>query len=111
MIIILFIKPSGLFGKNTEEKGVKRGDEEKIKFQNPLKSRTQTEELSAIHPFTAIALWLALLFLPFKGLEAAGILFIVLFAAVSMLNMFKKYVEPSAPGGSDLKNTFQAESG
>ncbi|MEK7735907.1 MAG: hypothetical protein AAB287_02325, partial [Nitrospirota bacterium] len=29
-----------------------------------------------------IALWLALLFLPFKGLEAAGILFIVLFAAV-----------------------------
>ncbi|MEK7712925.1 MAG: branched-chain amino acid ABC transporter permease, partial [Nitrospirota bacterium] len=33
----------------------------------------------------------ALLFLPFKGLEAAGILFIVLFAAVSLLKVFKSY--------------------
>jgi branched-chain amino acid transport system permease protein len=41
-------------------------------------------------PFT-IALWFSLLFLPFKGLKAAGILFIVLLAAVPMLNMFRKY--------------------
>jgi branched-chain amino acid transport system permease protein len=38
-----------------------------------------------------ISLWLALLFLPFKGLEAAGILFIALFAAVSLLKIFKSY--------------------
>lgn len=50
-----------------------------------------------------IALWLALLFLPFKGLEAAGILFIVLFAAVSMLNMFKKYVGTMKGVFSDFK--------
>ena len=62
---------------------------------------------SPIHPFTHsplfIALWLALLFLPFKGLEAAGILFIVLFAAVSMLNMFKKYVGTIRLRRSDFK--------
>ena len=50
---------------------------------------------SPIHRFTHspifIALWLALLFLPFKGLEAAGVLFIVLFAAVSLLRVFKNY--------------------
>ncbi len=61
----------------------------------------------AIHPFTHspffIALWLALLFLPFKGLEAAGILFIVLFAAVSMLNMFKKYAGTMKGVLSDFK--------
>lgn len=50
-----------------------------------------------------IALWLALLFLPFKGLEAAGILFIVLFAAVSMLNMFKKYAGTMKGVFSDFK--------
>ncbi|MFZ3122196.1 MAG: hypothetical protein WA104_02350 [Thermodesulfovibrionales bacterium] len=49
------------------------------------------------------ALWLALLFLPFKGLEAAGILFIVLFAAVSMLNMFKKYAGTMKGVFSDFK--------
>lgn len=50
-----------------------------------------------------IALWLALLFLPFKGLEAAGILFIVLFVAVSMLNMFKKYAGTIKGVFSDFK--------
>ncbi len=50
-----------------------------------------------------IASWLALLFLPFKGLEAAGILFIVLFAAVSMLNMFKKYAGTMKGVFSDFK--------
>ncbi|MCX5717816.1 MAG: branched-chain amino acid ABC transporter permease [Nitrospirae bacterium] len=62
---------------------------------------------SPIHRFTHspffIALWLALLFLPFKGLKAAGILFIVLFAAVSMLNMFKKYVGTMKGVFSDFK--------
>jgi len=38
-----------------------------------------------------IALWLALLFLPFRGLKAAVILFIILFAAVSLLKAFKNY--------------------
>jgi len=49
----------------------------------------------AIHPLThsplIISLWFSLLFLPFKGLEAAGILFIVLFAVVSLLKVFKNY--------------------
>lgn len=62
---------------------------------------------SPIHRFTHspffIALWLALLFLPFKGLEAAGTLFIVLFAAVSMLNMFKKYAGTIKGVFSDFK--------
>jgi len=38
-----------------------------------------------------IALWLALLFLPFRGLKAAVILFIILFAAVSLLKAYKNY--------------------
>ncbi len=50
-----------------------------------------------------ISLWFSLLFLPFKGLEAAGILFIVLFAAVSMLNMFKKYAGTMKGVFSDFK--------
>jgi len=43
-----------------------------------------------LRPFF-IALWLALLFLPFRGLKAAVILFIILFAAVSLLKAFKNY--------------------
>jgi len=38
-----------------------------------------------------IALWLALLFLPFRGLKAAVILFIILFGVVSLLKVFKNY--------------------
>ncbi|MDI6745198.1 MAG: hypothetical protein QMD07_07465 [Thermodesulfovibrionales bacterium] len=37
-----------------------------------------------------ISLWLSLLFLPFKGVEAAGLLFVVLFAALFMLSVLKK---------------------
>jgi len=40
-------------------------------------------------PFV-IALWFSLLFFPFKGLEAAGILFIVLFAALFLLSILRK---------------------
>jgi len=43
-----------------------------------------------LRPFF-IALWLALLFLPFRGLKAAVILFIILFGVVSLLKVFKNY--------------------
>ncbi|MBU4319575.1 MAG: hypothetical protein KJ739_00585, partial [Nitrospinae bacterium] len=54
------------------------------------------------------ALWLALLFLPFKGLEAAGVLFIVLFAAVSLLKVFKNYAGKIKGLLSSLKKSISA---
>lgn len=73
------------------------------KIHNSEYRRNRRKNLQFFVKPAITALWLALLFLPFKGLEAAGILFIVLFAAVSMLNMFKKYVGTIRLRRSDFK--------
>jgi branched-chain amino acid transport system permease protein len=41
-----------------------------------------------------ISLWLALLLLPFKGIRAAGVLFIVMFAAIPAFKFLSNYLSP-----------------
>lgn len=91
-----------------------------MKRQNP-EGRTQNTEHRTrnpekpVHRFTRspffISLWLSLLFIPFRGIAAAGILFISLFLSISLLKALsgygKKLREVAGDIGSSLANRLQ----
>lgn len=53
-----------------------------------------------------ISLWSALLFLPFKGLRAAGILFILLFLAIPIISLVSRFSGPFFRTTDIIRNTI-----